>query len=169
MSTRVLSEMVTELIEQISKEAAVFEDFLMLLGRQQEMLVKNDIDGLNRITALQREKVVESQLLNKKRELLISEIKSANAIEGDLNVSRLIELVDEDQGNRLNKLRNIIGGLNTKINEVRNQNAMLLNRSREYILRTLELLSKIYNPNSNYTQNGAPAKSGAAVAVDRRA
>ncbi len=169
MTTQILSDKVAGLIEIISQEAAIFEDFLMLLGRQQEILVKNDVEGLNRITSLQREKVVESQLLNRRREDLISEIKAANLIEGDLNVSRLIELVDEDQGNRLLQLRSIISGLNTKINQVRDQNALLLNRSREYIARTMELLSKINNPNSNYTQNGAPAKNGSAVAVDRRA
>jgi hypothetical protein len=118
---------------------------------------------------LQREKVVESQLLNRKREELVSEIKSANSIEGDLNVSRLIDLVDEDQGSRLLQLRSIKGGLNSKINLVRDQNALLLNRSREYIARTLELLARINNPNTNYTQDGAPAKNGASVAVDRRA
>ena len=169
MTTHGLSDKVASLIELISQEASVFEDFLMLLGRQQEMLVKNDIDGLNKITALQREKVVESQTHNRKREELISEIRSANAIEGDLNVSRLIELVDENQGNRLIQLRGLINGLSSKINEVRDQNALLLNRSREYISKTLELLSRINNPNINYTQNGLPAKNGAAVAVDRRA
>jgi hypothetical protein len=168
VSTTELSAKVSALIEIINREASVFEEFLTLLGRQQEVLVKNDIDGLNRVTALQREKLVESQLLNKKREELISEIKSVNAIEGDLNVSRLVELVNEDQGNRLLQLRDIINGLNTQIIEVRNQNALLLNRSREYIARTMDLLSKINNPNTNYTHNGAPAKNAAAVALDRK-
>jgi len=163
-----LSEKVSELMKIIGREAAVFEDFLKLLGRQQEMLVKKDIDGLNNNTARQREKIVESQLLNKKREELIAEIKTTNAIEEDLNVSRLVELVDEDQGNRLLRLREVINGLNSQIVEVRNQNAMLLNRSREYISRTLGLLSKINNPNTNYTQNGAPANNSAAVALDRK-
>ncbi len=169
MSTKSLSDKVAQLIEIIGQEASVFEDFLKLLGRQQEMLIRNDIDGLNKITALQREKVVESQLLNRKREEQVSEIKSANAIEGDLNVSRLIELVDEGQGSRLLQLRNIIAGLNSKISHVRDQNALLLNRSREYISKTLELLAKINNPNTNYTHDGAPAKNGGSVAVDRRA
>ncbi|MGH8015769.1 MAG: flagellar export chaperone FlgN, partial [Candidatus Zixiibacteriota bacterium] len=67
MTTSGLSDKASELIEIISQEASVFEDFLTLLERQQEMLVKNDIDGLNNTTARQREKVVESQLLNRKR------------------------------------------------------------------------------------------------------
>ncbi len=169
MTTHGLSDKVTLLIKIISQEASVFEEILMLLGQQQKLLVNNDVDGVNKTTALQREKIVESQPLNRKREELVSEIRSSNAIEGDLNVSRLIELVNEDQGNRLIQLRLIIGGLNSKINEVRDQNALLLNRSREYIAKTLDILSRLKNPNKNYTQNGSPVKSGSAVAVDRRA
>jgi len=168
VTTHGLSDKVGLLIELINREALVFEDFLTLIGRQQEMLVKNDIDGLNKITALQREKLVESQFHNRKREELVSEIRSTNAIEGDLSVSNLIELVDEDQGNRLIQLRDIISGLSTKINEVRDQNSMLLNRSREYIAKTLEFLSRINNPNINCARNIIPAKNGAAATVDRR-
>ena len=161
--------MVEKLIETLSTEAVVFEDFLKLLGQQQEMLVNDDIESLNRVTELQREKVAESQLLNQHREKLVSEIQSANAIEGDLNVSMLLEHVDEHQGGRLIQLREIIQSLTQKIGEVRNQNAMLLNRSKEYILRTMELLSKINNPDSGYAASGETVENRSSVAVDRRA
>ena len=38
------------------------------------MLVKNDAEGLSHITDLQREKLVESQLLNKRRLELVREL-----------------------------------------------------------------------------------------------
>ncbi len=169
MTTKSLSEMVEKLIESLSTEAVVFEKFLKLLSQQQEMLVNNDIDGLNSVTGLQREKVAQSQLLNQRRDKLVAEIKSANTIEGDLNVSMLLEHVDEHQGGRLIQLREIIQSLTQKIGEVRNQNAMLLNRSKEYILRTMELLSKINNPDSGYAANGETVENSSSVAVDRRA
>lgn len=169
MTSQILSEMVEKLISILSKEAIVFEEFLKLLGQQQEKLVNNDIDGLNQVTELQREKVAYSQLLNQRREKLVSEMQSANAIEGDLNVSKLLEHVDEHQGSRLIQLRKIIQGLTNKISEVRDQNAMLLNRSREYISRTMEMLSKINNPDAGYTANGETVENGSSVAVDRRA
>jgi len=169
VTTKSLSEMVEKLIETLSSEAVICEDFLKLLSQQQEMLVNNDIDGLNRVTWLQREKVAQSQLLNQRRDRLVAEIKSANAIEGDLNVSMLLEHVDEHQGGRLIQLREIIQSLTQKIGEVRNQNAMLLNRSKEYILRTMELLSKINNPDSGYAANGDTVENSSSVAVDRRA
>lgn len=161
--------MIDELIETIGREAVLFENFLALLESQQEMLVRNDVEGLNRITDLQREKLVESQLLNKKRLELVQAIQIANNIEGDLNVSRLIEMVTRDQADRLVKLQKLILSLNTKIMETRNQNAMLVNRSREYILKTMEMLSRISSPESTYTPSGTRHESKQTVAIDRRA
>lgn len=160
--------MINELIDIIGKEAGIFESFLELLERQQQMLVENNLEGLNRVTDLQREKLVQSQLLNKQRLELVESIRAANHIEGDLNVSRLLEIVDQDQADRLLKLQQSILSLNDKITDTRNQNAMLLNRSREYILKTMEMLSKINNPDSTYTTSGVPREQNLSVAVNRR-
>ncbi|UCD63418.1 MAG: flagellar protein FlgN [Candidatus Zixiibacteriota bacterium] len=161
--------MVNELIEIIGREAAVFEAFLELLEQQQRMLVENDVDGLNRTSDLQREKLVESQLLNKKRQDLVEKIRVANDIEGDLNVSRLLKIVDKDQADRLSKLQRLILGLNDKILETRNQNAVLLNRSRDYILKTMEMLSKLNSPEPTYGASGKSKAQKLNLAVDRRA
>lgn len=156
------------MIDIISKEAALFESFLELLERQKEMLVANDLDGLNEVVQRQREKFIESKLLNKQRENLVAAIKTARDIEGDLTVTRLLKLVDEDQANRLSQLRDIIYSLNEKITTSRNTNAMLLNRSREFIARTMEMLSKIKNPDNTYARTGMAAERGSNIMVDRR-
>jgi len=160
--------MINQLIDIISKEAALFESFLKLLERQKEMLVANDLDGLNEVVQRQREKFIESKLLNKQRENLVAAIKTARDIEGDLTVTRLLKLVDEDQANRLSQLRDIIYSLNEKITTSRNTNAMLLNRSREFIARTMEMLSKIKNPDNTYARTGMAAERGSNIMVDRR-
>jgi hypothetical protein len=161
--------MVDQLIEIIGREAALFESFLGLLEKQQEMLVNNDLEGLNEVTNRQREKLVECQLLNKRREELVLAIKGAQSISGDLNVSRLLDLVDKDRADRLVKLRAVIFGLNEKINEVRNQNALLLTRSREYISRTLDMLSKLNHPETTYSAAGMTEQGRSNLAVNRRA
>jgi hypothetical protein len=161
--------MINRLIGLIGKEANTFEDFLGLLEQQQQALVKNDRDALNSVTDLQREKLVESQLLNSKREDLVRQIQSANAIEGDVNVSRLLGIVDKDQGRRLTDLRKIISDLNDKITETRNQNAILLNKSRSYIQETLERLSRLNQTSNGYANDGTSSEQGSVIAVDRRA
>ncbi len=150
--------MVTELIGLISNEAVLFEEFLELMAREQVMLSKNDVDGQKRIKTKRRSKVMKSQLLGRQREELISIIKSTNAIEGDQNITHLIELVDQEQGGQLVQFRNIMNNLNSEITEVRGQNELLLKRSREFMSRTIELLERINNPVNNYFQNRTPVK-----------
>ena len=161
--------MVNQLIDIIGREASLFETFLQLLEQQQDFLVTNDVDGLNRITDLQREKLVESQLLDKEREELVEKIRKANKIEGDLNVTRLLDLADSQQASRLTGLRETIRDLDDRITEVRNHNATLLNRSREYIRKTLEMLAKLNQPETTYTPVGTADPRQLNVAVDRRA
>ncbi len=160
--------MVDRLIDILGKEAALFESFLDLLEQQQQMLVANNLEGLNKVTDLQREKLIESRILNRQREELVERIKVANEIDGDLNVARLLELVDTNRAGQLTKLREIILNLSEKITQTRNQNAMLLNRSREYIAKTMEMLSQIHNPKGAYASSGAEQQRTANVAVDRR-
>ena len=160
--------MVNQLIEIISREAALFESFLLLLEQQKELLVANDVEGLKAITEKQREKLVESKLLNIEREKLVESIKAAQSIEGDLNITRLLSLVDRQQADRLTQLRDLIYSLDDKIMATRNTNAMLLNRSREFIARTMDMISKINNPDNIYAKNGVAPKRGSNVMVDRR-
>ena len=160
--------MVNQLIDIIGREASLFESFLKLLEEQKDALVKNDADLLNRVTERQREKIIESQLLNKQREKLVCEIKAANEIEGDLNVTRLLEIVDEEQAVHLKHLRETILELNERILTARNQNAMLLNKSREYIARMMSMLSKIEKPDNTYGNDGARKESFSQILVDRR-
>jgi hypothetical protein len=161
--------MVDRLIEILGKEAGVFEDFLLLLERQQKALVTNNLDEIRLVTELQQEKLVESQLLSKQRESVIEEIKKANLVEEDLTVSRLIKMVDHYRADQLTKLRKSILMLNDRIIKTRNQNAMLLNKSREYIHRMMDMLSKVGKPEAGYTTSGTEQSIQVNVAVDRRA
>lgn len=161
--------MINQLIQIIDKEALVFEEFLHLLDRQKEALLANDTDLLNQVTGLQQQKLNESQVLNRQREEVIARLKEANALQGDVTVTRLLELADEDQSQRLVALRQAIYDLDEKVAEARNTNAMLLNRSREFISRTMTMLAKLNNPENTYSKNGVTSQSQTVLAVDRRA
>ena len=159
--------MIDQLIQVISDEAVLFEEFLGLLDQQKAALVANDPERIADVTEQLQEKLNESQRLNQRREKVISAIKSENAIEGDVTVTRLLDYADRDQSQRLAQLQQTILGLNASITEVRNTNAMLLNRSREFIARTMSMLSRLNSPDRTYSRDGA-ASSAAAIAVDRR-
>lgn len=161
--------MINKLIQVIAQEAQVFEEFLQLLDRQKEALVSNDTELLTHVTEQQQKRLLESRELNRSREEIIAEIKTANAIEGDVTVTRLLEYADEDQSHRLVHLKEAIRELDDRISDARNTNVMLLNRSREFISRTMTTLSQINGPDKAYSNTGAVPQDAAAIVVDRRA
>ena len=163
-----LWDMINQLIQIINDEALLFEEFLQLLDEQKQALVANDSERLNRVTQLQQHKLCESSALNRKRNKAIEALQQANAIEGDVTVSRLLSYADEDQSQRLSQLRDAILDLNERINTARNTNAMLLNRSREFVSRTMSMLSRMHAPDQTYSRAGAAPRDGQAVVVDRR-
>ncbi|MEW5796550.1 MAG: flagellar protein FlgN [Candidatus Zixiibacteriota bacterium] len=160
--------MINQLIQIINDEALLFEEFLRLLDCQKEALVANDTERLNQITQLQQQKLVECRALDHRRDQIVAAIKEANTIVGDVTVTRLLEYADEDQSQRLIRLREAVLSLNDRISDARNTNAMLLNRSREFISRTMRMLSRLHAPGKTYGRTGAAAQDGAVVAVDRR-
>ena len=161
--------MVNKLIDIIGREAVVFETFLTLLERQRDLLVANDVAGLTAVTAKQQEAVLESKKLNRERERLVKLLQAQHDISGDFGLSKLLELVDQSQAERLAQLRDLVFGLNEQITEVRNSNAMLLNNSRKFIAKTMTMLSQLQHPDNTYSRTGTGSASGSAVAVDRRA
>jgi flagellar biosynthesis/type III secretory pathway chaperone len=161
--------MIAKLIDIISKEAALFESFLELLERQKQMLVANNVEGLTEVTALQQEKLSESRALSRRREQILNQIKLDHTLGSDVTISRLVALADESQAARLMQLRRVILSLNEKINDARNTNAMLLNQSRDFVAKTMALLARMSNPESNYTGARQTSQGTSTLMLDRRA
>jgi flagellar biosynthesis/type III secretory pathway chaperone len=162
------SELVSELMEILKEEASLFEGFLELLEQQQKALVRNDVDGLKAITETQREKVVESRLLAREREAIISRLSAQENGMEDLTVSKLIEFVSTGEARMLGQLRDTILDLNTRVAKVRSQNEILISRSRENIIKTMELLGRIKAPDVNYHSQGEKRAVQTNLALDRR-
>jgi TolA-binding protein len=159
--------MVNQLIDIISQETRLFEEFLSFWSAEGHA-GDHDIDALNEITQQQHQKLAESHSLNRLRDDVIDRIKRAMALEGDVTVTRLLEFVDQNQAERLLQLREIIRGLDDKITETRNTNAMLLMQSRESIARTMTMLSRLNSPGGTYRSGGRQSEANATMMVDRR-
>jgi hypothetical protein len=162
------SEVVSELITILKKEASLFETFLELMEQQQSALVQNNIDELNRITDLQRVTVIESRLLSKHRDEIIEKLSLEETWDGDINITQLINSVSSGQALILGQLRDSILELNDKIMRVRTQNKMLIDRSRDNIAKTVELIGNICTPEGAYENGGKKAPQQTSLALDRR-
>jgi FlgN protein len=163
------SELTWELIEILEKEASLFETFLDLLEQQQEALVRNDVNRLNEITEMQKEKLVHAGQLSKSREELIRRLSELGKAPQNATISRLVESASSGQTTMMEQLRETILELNEKIIKVRTQNEMLINRSRENIMKTIELLGRIKMPDDQYHNEGRRNAVQGSLALDRRA
>lgn len=160
-------DMINKLIDLIGREATVFADFLELLTRQRQMLVSGDVEGLNACTERQREKLIEASLLNREREQLVIQLRVTMPISGDVTINKLLEHATESQAEQMEKLRDTILELNDEIASVRNSNVLLINQSREFIARTMNMLSKVSAPES-YETTAASTDKGRPFFLDRR-
>ncbi len=160
--------MVNQLIEILGREAALFESFLELLELQKERLVANDLEGIKEVTSQQQQTLTQTAELSLTREELIEKIRLQNEIEGDLTVTRLLEIVEQEHVGPLSQLRDTILSLNDKIVETRNSNAMLVNSSRQVISKTMNALAKVNSPEPTYSPGQKPATRESSIMVDRR-
>ena len=157
------------MIEILGREAALFESFLELLEKQKAALVVNDLDSLRSVTEQQQRLLSQSRELAEQREIVVTRIRQENDVEEDLTVSRLLETVDDATADRLAQLRDTILGLDDRIAQTRNSNAMLLNQSRQFIARTMTALSRINNPEATYSMREDRGQARSNVVMDRRA
>ncbi|MCH9030897.1 MAG: flagellar protein FlgN [candidate division Zixibacteria bacterium] len=167
---------VDELIETLVKEASIFESYFDLLEEQKGMIVANDIEGLNAVTEKQREKLTESKILDRRRKSLVEELTARNNIKGDVNVSRLLEMISIQDGSRLESLRKEITEINERIETARDQNKFLLDKSRQIVIDTIRLINRAgissvdgaaYSP-AKTAQNTIANQNQMSLTLDRR-
>ena len=161
--------MVNQLIEILGREATLFESFLELLEKQKAALVANDLETIKSVTRDQQALLTQSRELAEKRERLVEQIRVENDLDEDITISRLLQTVDEQKAGQLALLRDTLLGLNQRITETRNSNAMLLNQSRQFISRTMHALARLNNPEVTYSARPSNNDQRSTIAVDRRA
>jgi ferritin len=167
-----LEQNVLQLIKLIGEEVVIFSTFLEYLNQQQEALVANDLEGLERVTAQQEELAQRTNEIEQQRKQLVARISNdLHRNEDDLNLTELTKLVSAQQSEELHTLQETLLNLHSQISEQKSQNDFLIRKSMEYINGTMVALGLSNAAQSqNYTADPAPPKSTRAAAlVDRRA
>lgn len=140
--------MINKLIDIISREARAFENFLMLLEEQQKSAEEGNSSLMAEIIEHQREEIIKSRILYNERKELLEKIKK----DGQLltsEIQRLVETIENTQSDRMIILQKLFTELDDKIQNGRQQNRQLLKQSKEYIYRSIKMLSEIYSPDWN--------------------
>lgn len=147
--------MITQLLDIINSETANFEQFLNLLEKQQTIIADECPNELLMLTDKQRELMITSQLLYEERFNLICQLKKEDKYKSNRELKRLTDTIEQTQANRLLVLQELLVKINNDITRTRCENNILLKRSREYIFKTIKILSNMNNLELNQSVTDA--------------
>lgn len=165
-----MESLTNKLTDIVSREVKQFELFLKLLTDQQDFLVANDLENLNRVIKEQEEAIVVTRELERNRMRVIAEI--SERIDDDPNnmtLSRVTKSLAQPQALKLEKMQKALTGLYAKINKVKSKNEFLIKKSMEYIEGTVRLLASSSEETPTYGDGNSKKPKSPSIAVNRTA
>lgn len=132
---------IIRLISLIGEEVLIFETFLQYLNRQQEALVKNDLEALQIVTHDQEILSQRTTQVEQERRALVAEISvGLDRDQDDLTLTELKKLVSEPESNQIHALQGTLLNLHEQISTIKSRNDFLIRKSMEYINTTMSQL-----------------------------
>ncbi len=132
---------IIRLISLIGEEVLIFETFLQYLNRQQEALVKNDLEALQIVTHDQEILSQRTTQVEQERRALVAEISvGLDRDQDDLTLTELTKLVSEPESNQIHALQGTLLNLHEQISTIKSRNDFLIRKSMEYINTTMSQL-----------------------------
>jgi predicted transcriptional regulator len=165
-----VESLTNKLTDIVSREVKQFELFLKLLIDQQNYLVANDLENLNRVIKEQERAILVTRELERNRMRVIAEL--SEQIDDDPNnmtLSRVTKSLAQPQALKLEKMQKALTGLHAKINKVKSKNEFLIKKSMEYIEGTVRLLASSNNEAPTYGDGNSKEQKSPSIAVNRTA
>ncbi len=129
----------SQLVEVINSEILCLERFLVLLSEEQKSLVEKDIGSLRKSVEEQEKTIREERKLAETRIRLTDSLAGKLKIDqGEVNLSRLIELVEESYSAELRELQSTLAYLYAKLERQRKKNEFLIKQSMKYVDKSLK-------------------------------
>lgn len=147
-----MSSPVSQLIEVINKEGKCLERFLTLLSDEQKFLVEKDVDSLRRSIEEQEKTIQDARKLEEERIKLTDLLAKQLRIEKDeVNISKLIELVEESYSTKLRELQSTLSSLYAKLERQRKKNEFLIKQSLRYTDKSIKVFLGLEEKDPTYS------------------
>lgn len=152
---------ITELTDILQKEEKVFQEYLGLLTQQQENLIKNDLSGIESGIDKINLMAQEAANLENGRHMVVAKLSQNLSMNPeDINISRILELLDSPKFDELESLTNKILDFHRKIASQTRRNELLIDQSMNVINQAMQFIDEISNPRATY-DNPVMARGGA--------
>lgn len=147
-----MSAWASKLIEVINQEITCLENFLTLLSEEQKFLVENDVNSLRRSLGDQGKVVRDAQKLENERIRLTDSLaKELKIDKGKVNISKLIELVEESYSTKLRELQSTLSSLYAKLERQRKKNEFLIKQSMKYVDKSMNIFLDLEGKELSYS------------------
>ena len=162
-----MASLIDELIEVLDKEEKEYQDLILLSREKTPVIVKGDLEKLQRITEAEQFVVGKINKLEKKRTEVAKDIATVlGRDEQSLKVHDLIDVLASQpkEQARIQEIYDRLKATLKEINDLNEQNKALVKESLEFIDFNMNLVKGIYQmpETGNYTKNACsstPAES----------
>lgn len=147
-----MEKQLVNLIELINKEVNSLENFLRLLTEEEECLISNRFDLLERSIHQQEQAIIQAKRLGKNRKEITSCLAKDLKLEHEEpSISKLVQLLDSSYSSKLNELQKTLLELHRKVETQRRKNEELIKESMGHIDSSIKFL--IDTSSTSYLKN----------------
>ncbi len=153
-----MASLIDELIDVLEQENKEYETLMLLSKEKTPVIVKGDLEKLQRITTVEQEFVGKISILEKKRIEVMQDIGNVLGKNPDtMKITELIELLAKQpaEQQKLSQVHDTLLKTLDNVKEFNELNANLINESLEIIDFNLNLVTSLYQDTgiSNYDKN----------------
>lgn len=165
-----MESLTKKLTDIVAREVSQFELVLQLMADQQNYLVANDLENLNRVVKEQEEAILKVRELEKARLIIVDEISGISDDNAEsLTLAEIAKKLALPQAEKLQKLQKTLQDLHEKITKARSRNEFLIKKSMEHIEGTVRLLASSGVDVPTYHESSSKGKPAQSIMVNRTA
>ena len=151
-----MASLIEELIDTLEKEDSIYEELLPVVEKKAQIIIKNDLEELQHITAVEQNFIDQITGLEHNRNKIISNI--ANRKVETLNLKAIVAMLEKQpaEQERLGNLHDALINKLGRLKEYNLQNKALIEQSLEMIEFSMNVIqSDRVAPVNNYNKSAS--------------
>lgn len=156
----IVASLLEELIGVLDKELDLYQNLIPVSEEKTRIIVRNDLNGLQEITAKEQAVVDSIRALERRREEIMANIKTVlNRNSDQLNLGTLIQILDKqpEEQKKLSALHDNLKNTIGRLTEINARNKTLIEQSLEMIEFNMNFIqsTRMAPGNNTYTRGAS--------------
>lgn len=156
----IVASLLEELIGVLDKELDLYQNLIPVSEEKTRIIVRNDLNGLQEITAKEQAVVDSIRALERRREEIMANIKTVLNRNSDLlNLGTLIQILDKqpEEQKKLSALHDNLKNTIDRLTEINARNKTLIEQSLEMIEFNMNFIqsTRMAPGNNTYTRGAS--------------